>query len=1042
MRHRPPLVLVALVMALAVAPPAAREAAGQAGSAITGYVRDVTSQSIPGASIEILDDGGRPVRTAVSDATGLFRIVEMPPRAYVLRVSAAGFAPARRHVALEVDSTLQIDVVLSIAGIAQAVDVVADAPAALASSSPIGLVVERERVAALPLNRRDFLQLALLAAGVAPPVEDSELSARGAFAMHVNGGREEANDFLLDGVDNNDAYVNRYVVQPPVDAIQEFKVVTNGYSAEYGRNAAGQVNVVTRAGSSRLRAFGYEYFRDGALDARNYFEAPPAPAYRRDQLGAGAGGPIAPRRAYFFATADWLRERRAVSRLAVVPTAAERAGDLSALGLAVRDPFTGRPFGDGVIPADRISPVALRVLQSFPLPNRDGATNYLGQSTAREDQVQGYVRVDFAPSARDQVMARYSHGDVKVVEPYVEEGAGVPGFGDQVKDRLLNATAQYQRTLGARAVSSLRLGVNRLARDLLAEQTGEDVGDRWSVGWLDVVPRAMGYPSITVAGYSKLGDGVNLPILRASETWHAAETLTFDRGAHLVRAGGEVRHARLSSTIDLMARGSLSFSGAITGAGIGDLLLGLPSFALRAVADNPMHLRSTLVAAFVQDEWRMGPAVTVNAGLRYEVVTQAADPTGRLDGVSAGAAAIAAVAAGSGTRTTPRTDRNNLAPRFGIALHLPHCATLRAGYGVFYDAGMFVVASAQYFNPPFFTLRMYFPSAMRLLTLSDPFPGAGGLAPPPSLNLLSPDLRSASMHHWHAAVEREFGWLGTARVGYAGSRGVHLVAARDLNQPPPGEGAVQPRRPHPAYGSIFFVESRGASSYHALQATLDRPLRGGISWMAAYTLGRSMDTNSAFLETGPDRNIPQNSRDVSAEYGPSSFDVRHRLSLAAAVELPRRHWLTRDTWVRAVAMAQSGAPFTPVLRFDNSNTGNSGGTTGSDRPDRVGTPAVPHPTADRWFDTAAFVMPARFTFGTSGRNGVRGPGYASLDLSMSRRVPLRGGAFLTVELQAFNALNRANFDLPQMYVDEPATFGRVLSAKPPRQVQLAARVEF
>lgn len=1042
MQHRPPLVLVALVMAMAVAPPAAREAAGQAGSAITGHVRDATSQSIPGALVEILDDGDRPVRTTLSDATGSYRIVEVAPRAYRLRVSADGFATVRRRVTLAVDSTLRADVELAIAALAQTVDVVGDAPAALSSSSPIGLVVGRERVAALPLNRRDFLQLALLAAGVAPPVEDSELSSRGAFAMHVNGGREEANDFLLDGVDNNDAYVNRYVVQPPVDAIQEFKVVTNGYSAEYGRNAAGQVNVVTRAGAGRLHAFGYEYFRDGALDARNYFEASPAPGYRRDQLGGGAGGPIRPGRAYFFAAADWLRERRSVSRLGVVPTVAERAGDLSGLGRVVRDPFTGQPFANAVIPADRISPVALRVLQSFPLPNRDGPTNYLGQAMAHEDQVQGYVRVDLAASARDQVMVRYSQGDVRLVEPYVEEGAGVPGFGDEVTDRPLNATVQYQRTLGAGAVNSLRLGVNRLGRDLVAERAGEDVGAAWGVGWLDLATRAKGHPSITVAGYSKVGDGAGLPILRTSETWHAADTLTLDRGAHLLRVGGEVRHARLSSTIDLLARGSLSFSGALTGTGLGDLLLGLPSFTLRAVADNPMHLRSTLAAAFVQDEWRLGSSLTVNAGLRYEVVTHASDPTGRLQGVSPDAAAIAAATAGPGTRTTPRTDRNNLAPRLGVAWQWPRRATLRAGYGVFHDAGMFTVASAQYFNPPLFTLRMYFPSATQLLTLADPFPTMGGVAPPASLNLLSPDLQSASMHHWHVAVDRDIGRLGTARVGYTGSRGLHLVAARDLNQPPPGEGPVQLRRPYPAYGSIFFVESRGTSSYHALQVTLDRPLRDGVSWMAAYTLGRSMDTNSAFLETGPDRNMPQDSHNVAAEYGPSSFDVRHRLSLAVALELPRRHRLTRDTWVRAIATAQSGTPFTPVLRFDNSNTGNSGGTTGSDRPDRVGTPTLAHPTPEAWFDTAALVVPARYTFGNSGRNVVRGPGYASLDLSISRRVPLRGGAFAVFELQAFNVLNRANFDLPQMYVDEPATFGRVLSAKAPRQLQLAVRMEF
>jgi hypothetical protein len=268
------------------------------------------------------------------------------------------------------------------------------------------------------------------------------------------------------------------------------------------------------------------------------------------------------------------------------------------------------------------------------------------------------------------------------------------------------------------------------------------------------------------------------------------------------------------------------------------------------------------------------------------------------------------------------------------------------------------------------------------------------------------------------------------------------VQARDLNQPPPAAGPLQARRPYPQFGNIFYVQSSGTSSYHALQVSVDRPLQSGWSLLGAYTLSKSLDENSAFLDTVPDRNMPQNSSHLDAERGPSSFDVRHRAVLALTLDLPRGNPVTRDMQFRALAAWQSGMPLTPVLRFDNSNTGNTGGTAGSDRPDVLGSTAVSSPSPERWFNTAAFSMAPRYSFGNGGRNVVRGPGYGAVDLALSRRVGSIGGTHVSFDVQVFNAFNRTNFDLPQLYVDEPITFGRILSARPARQIQLAARVGF
>jgi hypothetical protein len=352
------------------------------------------------------------------------------------------------------------------------------------------------------------------------------------------------------------------------------------------------------------------------------------------------------------------------------------------------------------------------------------------------------------------------------------------------------------------------------------------------------------------------------------------------------------------------------------------------------------------------------------------------------------------------------------------------------------------VNTAQYFNPPLFTMRVFFPTQTSLLTLNNPFPTNGGLTPPASLNVLSPDIVNAYVQDWSLSVEHAIGKLGSLNVAYAGSKGTHLISGRDANQPRPGPGMVQLRRPHPQFGSVFFIESGANSSYNSLQARFRRQMSSRLAMWAVYTWAKSIDEQSAFLGTKGDRNFPQDSQNPGAERGPSAFDVRHRLALAWSYALPTGNAFTRNTELRGITTINSGQPFTPVLRFDNSNTGNTGQNSGSDRPNVVANPALSERTPERWFDTSAFAVAAPFTFGNAGRNMLRGPGFASFDLSLLRQIPLRNDWSLSLEAQAFNLFNRANFDLPELYADEAATFGKIFSAKAPRQLQFAVRLKF
>ncbi|MBM3775185.1 MAG: hypothetical protein FJW37_08485, partial [Acidobacteria bacterium] len=905
------------------------------GGALSGYVTDPSGRALPHARVEAASESSPLTRQALTDSSGFYRFVALPPGAYRFAAQAPAFEPVAARGVIEVQARLRLDFQLPVAGGKQRVTVEAEARAIETESSELGLVLDRTRIQSLPLNRRDFLQLALLAPGVLPPVENSELSTRGAFAMHASGAREEFNNFLLDGVDNNDQNVNRYVLQPSVDAIQEFRIAANAYSAEYGRSAGAQVNVITRSGGGQWHGFAYEYLRNRRLDAGNFFDGRDKPKYIRNQAGAGAGGPLIRDRTFLFASLDAQRERRGLSRLATVPGLAEREGDLAGLGRPVFDPFTRAPFAGNRIPPSRISLLAPRVLALFPPPNQGGQTaNFLGQPVLRDAQTQWSARLDHRLTPAGQLTLRYSYGNKRLFEPYAEESTDLPGFGDFVRDEGHNALIHYQKTFGPGTVNSILAGFNRGTRQVLPENHTVDVNRLWGVAWLPTRPSDFGFPAFNVAGFARAGDVTQLPIDRAATTYQLSEGLSLARGSHGLKLGAEIRNVRMNGIVEVFARGQLSFSGALTGAGIGDLLLGLPSLGIQSQFDNPQTQRTTSYSFYLQDDWKARPSLALNLGLRYEYHTPVTDPFNRMSVFDPARGAVAPVGTAGASRSGVKADRNNLAPRFGLAWTPRPNYVVRGGYGLYYDAGMAVVNSSLYFNPPFFNVRVFFPTAASLLTLDNPFPASGGITPPPALNTLSPDLATAWLQHWNLNLQREIGAIGVASLAYAGSKGTHLVRSRDLNQPRPAPGDLNARRPVPRFGNIFFIESGANSSYHSLQASFNRRLARAVSLLAAYTFSKSIDDTSAFLGTKPDKNFPQDSRSYHLERALSSYDAPHRATAAFLVPVPG----LRDTEWSGILTAQSGQPFTPILRFDNSNTGNSGGVFGSDRPDLLRDP--------------------------------------------------------------------------------------------------------
>ncbi len=1012
---------------------------------VQGAALDPSGQAVPNAAVQAADLNTARKFEAIADGRGAFAFPVLPAGEYEITAAADGLIGVPRRVRVEVGRSLRVDLRLELEGQATTIEVIDSTPLVDVGSAAVGWSIPREQIADLPLNERDFLRLGLLAGGAHPAAPGSELSRQNDSGIHLNGARESANNFLLDGVDNNDLFINRLVVNPPLDSVREFRLQSANYSAEFGRSGGAQINVVSRSGSNDLHGSLYDYLRNDALDARNFFDPRNEPKYRRNQFGAALGGPIQNDRTFFFAAYEGTRIKDSVSRTARVPTAAEKTGDFSANPDPIIDIFTQQPFPNNVIPAERLDPIGLGLAQYWPDPNRsDPNANLVASPSGDSLANKVYGRLDHYWTRNNSSYVRFNRDYDRTLEPFSDNNTNVPGFGNFILDRAINLVVADTHLFGPSVVLESRFGFNRLKRDVLQQNFGNDIGGGLGIPAMPSSGLNAGFPAVTVAGYDGLADDTSLPIYRTDKTYHLVEHLSWVRGRHSVKTGGEYRRFSADGFQGLFGRGQFNFLGVFSQNAVSDLLLGLPTYTLQTVVDNPFALRAASLAGYLQDDWRIRPNLTLNFGLRYEWNRPAVDAEDRFSLFDLERNELVQPPTERFGRAGYAGDLNNFAPRIGLSWSPAGAQddlVVRAGYGVFHNLAIQEITIGLYFNPPFFDLRVFQPSETQLLTLSNPFPAEAGFAPPPSVNTVQPDFRTAYVQHWNAGLEKRLPGGTVFRASYIGTKGTKLLRRRDLNQPAPGEGYVDSRRPIPGYANVVMFESAASSIYHSGVFSLERRLRQGLTFSAAYTLSKSIDDASAFLDSDGDIGFPQNSRDFAAERALSSFDQRRRLVVMASYRTSFRSVLARNWELYLIGVAQSGRPLTPALTFDNSNTGNAGGIFGEDRPDRIADPNNGPGTAEQFFNTGAFVNPPPLSFGNAGRNVISGPGQASLDLAVARAFSFGERARVTLRAEAFNIANRANFDLPRRYADQP-TFGRINSAQPARQLQLSLRVAF
>jgi hypothetical protein len=1009
-------------------------------------VRDSTGAPIPDVVIFVINEANGLTRRGTTSQHGTFAVDRLPTGSYTLTAARDGFRPeVLQNIRLLTSVKAIVPISLAAGQYTEKVVVTADATTLRTGNSTVGEVVDSQTLLTLPTNEREALAFAVQAPGMAPAAPGSRLSTQGNAGVNSAGAREAANNFLLDGVDNNDLFLNRLVINPSLDAVQEFSMLQNTYDAEYGRSAGAQFNMVMKSGASDVHGSAYEFFRHSALDARNPFQPPdaPNPPLQQHQFGGTIGGPIHGKRSFYFFNIEGIHARDAETRLAHVPTAAERTGNFSQSGITIRDPFTGQPFAGNVIPTSRLSTAGVNAVNLYPLPNRaNPQTNFVSSPIDLRDAVQWTIKTDFRVWHDNPLSVRYSFSRDNRDLPFPVRARNLPGFGISVLDQGQNLAVGFTQVLSHRVVNEVRLGLNALRRDNAPQSAGTDQFAALGITGPALDPVDQGYPTLVLPGYETLGDDPNLPVSRRTRTLHLVDALTFERGRHHLKSGAEFRGYQSDGYNHLFARGQATFQGAFTGNAVADLLLGLPTVTLLAVNDNRQALRTWSLDGYLQDDWHLAQRLTINAGIRYEYNAPPYDTDNRMQFFNVNTLQLLPVGTNGVPRSGLQSDFNNVAPRLGLSWDIRGNGKLllRGGYGIFYDSGTLIENSALYFNPPYFTLQLFVPSAQPL-TLAAPFSSGKGIAPRPSINTIDPNFRTGYAQEGSISLERVFGTM-TSSVRYVTSDGSDFVRKRNINQPVPGPGPLDSRRPIATFGDILVVESKASSTYHALQVDIQRRPVRGWSFRAAYTLSNSMDDTSAFLATDGDDNTPQDSRNLAAEWGPSDFDVRQRLVLTGSYEVPAdapRRWM-RQWQFRGVFTAQSGRPFTPRVSFDNSNTGNvGGGTFAYDRPNVITTPATDGSYVT--YDGKIFAIAPQYTFGNAGRDSLTGPGYVTLDGMIARRISLAGHRSLQLRLEAFNLFNRSNYQLPDSFVDH-VTFGQSLAAYPPRQLQLAARFAF
>jgi len=1067
-------VFLLLLGALFVATPTDGQTFGQ----ITGLITDSSGGVMVGAAVTVTNPQTNFTRTENTSGSGLYSFPNLLPGVYNVRVSAPGFqSVVRNDFELQVEQIARLDFQLQVGGVAEAVEVTTGAPLLNTEDAAVGTVIENQRIVDLPLNGRNFLQLVGLSSNVSTGFGNGGQSSsrlggdRSTQQISISGNRREWTNFTLDGMSNTEVDFNTYLVLPSIDALQEFKVQTGVYSAEFGREV-GQVNVSTKSGTNEYHGTLFEFLRNNALDARPFGftqTVPISAPFKWNQYGFTLAGPVqipkvfdGKNRLFFMANYEGFKLRNQTQGVYNVPSPAMRSGNFSQiLPTAITDPTNNNvPFAGNIIPAGRLDKISQKMLEFYPLPNVPTTAlvrNYLALQNNVTNKDQFNTRVDFVENTKANWFARFSWDDENILNPALYLN------GHKTATTARQALIDNTRILKPTLVNEFRMGFNQFINSIGGELNNvRDAIKEFGIPVPDPPAIAWGTPAIGILGFNGFGDDSNSPYVNHNYTFQWTDNLSWTFGTHSVRVGGDIRRDRFSQEGNQFPRSSPTFQSQATGYGFADYMLGYMQQNSDAAGLANTQLRATSQAYYITDSWKARSNLTITAGLRYEFVPPWTDKGSSLMNVQVNANMAVAnisdpklhpvfVREGTGDfyqgmpiRFNPaiaiardgrlgdnlvQTDYKNFAPRLGLAWSPTSKWTVRLGSGIFFaqDIGNSVFDMGRNYVGRFTVTQ-----SNHNLTWQNPILALGnnscGVSAPlvcinqPLALVHNYDRKTPYIVQYEANIQRQLSKSTALEVGYLGSQGHRLQRFSYLaNQPVLGPQPLAQRWPFPEFGLIQGVVNMGFSNYHSLAFKVTRRYANGLTILSGYTFSKSIDNGSGVRTLGSDPLFPQNAYCLSCERGRSVFDQQHRFVTSVVYALPfgkGRPYLNRGLASRVIGgwdlnsifTLATGFPLTVVPGSDRSQT-----SSGYDRTNATGiSPTLDNPSPAEWFNIAAFALQPLGRYGNAGRNVAQGPGIFDWDFSTLKNFNFTEKRYLQFRFEVFNFLNHPNFGDPNL----------------------------
>jgi len=1060
---------------------------------ILGVITDQTGAVVPGARVSIISVGTGEVHETATGRDGTYSVTRLLPGLYRVEVEFTGFKKVTsEQLRLLVNQNLRFDAVLEPGAVETVVEVQAIGTLIETDTSAVGKVVENKQIVDLPLVSRNFTDLIILSPATVSDSGGALGNEQSTFrtglsggASFIGGGRGADNTYMIDGVENNDPGFQTPAITPPIDAIQEFKLMNKNYSAEFGGGAA-QINIAIKSGTNEFHGTAYEFFRNDVLNARNFFaEEDPItgrskPQLRYNQFGASLGGPIAKNQVFFFFNYEGVRVRRFSPQAGRYPAPAQLDGDFAG-ELPVTDFLTGEPFPNNRIPASRLSQKSQDLRFLFPTPNVPARTGFNTVQTlsSPENIDQYHGRSDWLATGKDTIFVRASFSDQDILSPSL---APLGGLVTAQKGR--NIVLSWSHVFSPQLLNEARIGFNRP----ISLRAQEGAFDQDIAGSLfrgtDTAPVTFGAPAISLTEFNGVGSTGNGPLNYLTNSWQFVNAVSYTTGRHTLKAGIDFRDFLFKEVNAFRPRGFVSFTGLFTqndqnptGNSVADFALGLPFSAAVNQGEFSSWFHAQVYNAYVQDDWALTPKLTLNWGLRYEYRTPLEEELDRVsifDPAFPGGRMLTPnqtvvdqlntpLIAGGASRGLIKPDRNNFAPRIGFA-YRPfgnNNTVVRAGYGVFYTTFEFNEYIFSVLNAPWQKTSAVNATLENPIDYDNLFPVAETPVPIPgamSSLSLDPGNRTPYVQQWNFNVQRELGRDWMVELGYLGSKSTKLAMRNTIHQgillePGPDPVVVTP---FPNFAFILIDRTEGISNYHAGFVRVEKRFSQGYHLNAHYTWSKGLSLASSACSVGNDACLGrQNVWNLRADYGPNSFDVTHRLVLSGIWELPfgrGKRWggnlhpvadkILGGWQVNGIYQAQSGFPFSVTAR-DVSGTA----TSAFPRADLAGDPRAPDPQdPNRVFNRFAFAQPQEGTFGNSGRNILRGEGLNNIDFSLFKNTRITERVNMQIRAEFFNFLNHTQFGpFPgtAFSLDPGSAFGVYRSVQQDsRVIQLAVKFIF